>query len=177
MSTYPTTIRARATSRDARSVAIWAALIAALAGAIAVLMIAVPNDQSHPGAVVGGKAKPLTSHSRFDGGPNEGTRGALSAQQVDSPVIRFDGGPQEGTRGAIVRSVPLQAPTLQAPTFDRGPRAGHVGDVVSQTALPSPAVSSTRFDGGPNEGSRGAAVQSSTSTRFDGGPNEGTRGR
>jgi hypothetical protein len=35
--------------------------------------------------------------TRFDGGPEEGTRGAV---RTSSPTVRFDGGPEEGTRGA-----------------------------------------------------------------------------
>ena len=155
MSTYPNTIRARASSAVDHSLAVWAALGTALIGAVLVLVLAVPDRDYAPphSRAIGAHPHVIAPDSRFDGGPNEGTRGALSSQQVDSPVIRFDGGPQEGTRGAIVRSNPVQAPT-----FDRGPRAG------------------TRFDGGPNEGTRGAAVQYSGSNRFDGGPDEGTRG-
>jgi hypothetical protein len=173
MSTYPTTIRARAQAQNGRSLAAWAALAAALIGTVVVLALTVPDHNAPSGGVViGGKSQPVASHSRFDGGPNEGTRGALIRQPVDSPAIRFDGGPQEGTRGAIVSSSPVSAPTL-----DRGPRAGHVGDVVTRSQLVLPAVSQTRFDGGPDEGTRGAAAQYSASTRFDGGPDEGTRGR
>jgi hypothetical protein len=154
MSTYPTTVRARASAQKGRTVAIWAALAAALIGTVLVLALTVADDNSPSRSVIdGAQSRPIGPNTRFDGGPNEGTRGTLLSQRVDSPVIRFDGGPQEGTRGAIVRSNPVQAPT-----FDRGPRAG------------------TRFDGGPNEGTRGAAVEYSASTRFDGGPDEGTRG-
>jgi len=37
---------------------------------------------------------------RFDGGPDEGTRG-LSAQRQLPAGVRFDGGPDEGTRGPV----------------------------------------------------------------------------
>jgi hypothetical protein len=41
----------------------------------------------------------LPAGTRFDGGPDEGTRG-LSAQAQQLPAgTRFDGGPDEGTRG------------------------------------------------------------------------------
>ena len=36
--------------------------------------------------------------TRYDGGPEEGTRGAVAAPS--SPGTRYDGGPEEGTRGA-----------------------------------------------------------------------------
>jgi hypothetical protein len=39
----------------------------------------------------------LPAGTRFDGGPDEGTRG-IQAQPV-APGTRFDGGPDEGTRG------------------------------------------------------------------------------
>ena len=35
---------------------------------------------------------------RYDGGPEEGTRGPLTAQA--SPGTRYDGGPEEGSRGS-----------------------------------------------------------------------------
>ena len=47
---------------------------------------AVQQPQSNPG-------------TRFDGGPEEGTRG-LAAQSKSPSTTRFDGGPEEGTRGA-----------------------------------------------------------------------------
>jgi len=129
------------------------AILALMVAGAVVLALTLPGNDSS--SVTSENQSPAIAPSaRFDGGPNEGTRGALSSQRVDSPVVRFDGGPQEGTRGAIVRSNPVQAPAL-----DRGPRAG------------------TRFDGGPQEGTRGETVLYSGSTRFDGGPDEGTRGR
>ena len=41
----------------------------------------------------------LPAGTRFDGGPEEGTRG-LATQQRLPATTRFDGGPEEGTRGA-----------------------------------------------------------------------------
>jgi hypothetical protein len=41
---------------------------------------------------------PATPGMRYDGGPDEGTRGLH--QVWDGPGIRYDGGPEEGTRGA-----------------------------------------------------------------------------
>ena len=71
-----------------------------------------------------------------------------------APSARFDGGPNEGTRGAIARTNPVQAPAL-----DRGPRAGTRFDGGPQEGTRgavTPYSAATRFDGGPNEGSRGA---------------------
>jgi hypothetical protein len=123
------------------------AILALLVAGAVVLALTLPGNDSSS-VTSENQSSAVAPSARFDGGPNEGTRGALS-QPVESPTIRFDGGPQEGTRGAIVQSLPVQ----------------------------SPAVSSTRFDGGPEEGTRGAAVEYNGSTRFDGGPDEGTRGR
>ena len=145
MSTYPATVRARATSQLSSAV-IWTALAAALIGAVTVLVLSVPDSNPpSPGAVVGGRAQPIALQSRFDGGPNEGAR---SAQLRTNP--------------------------LTAPSFDRGPRAGRIGDPVRRSDVTSPAVGPARFDGGPDEGSRGATIQPGASTRFDGGPDEGT---
>jgi hypothetical protein len=43
------------------------------------------------------EAQTLPSGTRFDGGPDEGTRGIQVAPTA--PGTRFDGGPDEGTRG------------------------------------------------------------------------------
>jgi hypothetical protein len=50
----------------------------------------------------------LPPGTRFDGGPDEGTRG-IQAQPV-APGTRFDGGPDEGTRGP--QSYPQSASPL-----------------------------------------------------------------
>jgi hypothetical protein len=57
----------------------------------------------------------------------------VSRQQVDSPVVRFDGGPQEGTRGTVIRSNPVQAPALGT-RFDGGPQEGTRGEVAQYSA-------------------------------------------
>ena len=172
MSTFPTTVRARASSRVDHSLAVWAALGAALICAVVVLILAVPDrEYVAPHSRVIGPHYQVTPDTRFDGGPNEGTRGAVNRAPAESAVTRFDGGPQEGTRGVVLQSNPVQAPVLSTTRFDGGPQEGTRGALVQ-----APVVSTTRFDGGPNEGTRGATVQYSASTRFDGGPNEGTRG-
>ena len=37
--------------------------------------------------------------TRYDGGPEEGTRGATSVQPQTAAGTRYDGGPEEGSRG------------------------------------------------------------------------------
>jgi hypothetical protein len=77
------------------------AMAAVCALAAVVVILANDDDQvssvskSTPAAV-----QPQTqAGTRFDGGPEEGTRG-LAAQQQLPAGTRFDGGPEEGTRGA-----------------------------------------------------------------------------
>jgi hypothetical protein len=64
--------------------------------------------------------------SRYDGGPEEGTRSPLTSRIA--PNSRYDGGPEEGTRGPE--------------TTPQGPRM----------MLQGPG---SRYDGGPDEGTRG----------------------
>ncbi len=122
------------------------AILALLVAGAVVLALTLPGNDSSS-VTQQDQSSAVAPSARFDGGPNEGTRGAVTRQQVDSPVVRFDGGPQEGTRGAIVRSSSGVTPTV-----------------------------GVRFDGGPQEGTRGTVIPYSGSTRFDGGPNEGSRG-
>jgi hypothetical protein len=77
------------------------AMAALLASAAAVLILANDEDQVNSAAV--SKSAPaaqqqLPAGTRFDGGPDEGTRG-LAAQPQSPVTTRFDGGPDEGTRG------------------------------------------------------------------------------
>ena len=67
----------------------------------AVVILANDEDQVNSAAV--SKSAPaqqqLPAGTRFDGGPDEGTRGLAAQRQL--PVgTRFDGGPDEGSRGA-----------------------------------------------------------------------------
>jgi hypothetical protein len=53
--------------------------------------------RQHGGAPVPDpRVAPLPTGQRFDGGPDEGTRGIVAAP---APSTRHDGGPEEGTRG------------------------------------------------------------------------------
>ena len=77
------------------------AMAALIATAAAVVILANDEDQISTAT----KATPhgqvqtqLPAGTRFDGGPDEGTRG-LAAQPQSPVTTRFDGGPDEGTRG------------------------------------------------------------------------------
>jgi hypothetical protein len=78
------------------------AMGALLASAAVVVILANDEDQVNSAAV--SKSAPAAQQqlpvgTRFDGGPDEGTRG-LAAQPQSPVTTRFDGGPEEGTRGA-----------------------------------------------------------------------------
>jgi hypothetical protein len=81
--------------------AIRALLVVALVAicALAAALVIVANDDND----VASTAAPVTQQqalpngTRFDGGPDEGTRGPQAYPAA--PGTRFDGGPDEGTRG------------------------------------------------------------------------------
>ena len=77
------------------------AVAALLACSAAVVILANDEDQVNSAAVSRSApaAQQLPAGTRFDGGPDEGTRG-LAAQPPSPVTTRFDGGPEEGTRGA-----------------------------------------------------------------------------
>jgi hypothetical protein len=78
--------------------------------------------------------------TRYDGGPDEGTRGPQTAPASPaSPGARYDGGPEEGTRG------PQTAPASPSARYDGGPEEGTRGIVPAQPPT-------ERYDGGPEEG-------------------------
>jgi hypothetical protein len=116
--------------------------------------------------------------TRYDGGPEEGTRGVAPARQ---PRIRYDGGPEEGTAATFQRSAPA-TPDPNSITSPRGVRYDGGPDEGTRGPLAAPRLPSTRYDGGPEEGTRGALSSDAPShalpaKRYHGGPEEGTRGR
>ena len=74
--------------------------------ALAAAVVVLASNNGHTGTIAGPATPIITpvqkssgsATTRFDGGPEEGTRGVLPAQR--SANTRFDGGPEEGTRGA-----------------------------------------------------------------------------
>jgi hypothetical protein len=102
------------------------AIVAVLALTAAVVILANHDVQVNPAT----KAAPAvqqqvqTPGTRFDGGPEEGTRG-LAANPAP-PVTRFDGGPEEGTRGPrSYYESPSQRSSYQpAPADDFKDRSG-----------------------------------------------------
>jgi hypothetical protein len=67
------------------------------------------------------EAQTLPSGTRFDGGPDEGTRGIQVAPTA--PGTRFDGGPDEGTRGPQPYWQQAEPRTSYQPTPNEGFKA------------------------------------------------------
>ena len=70
----------------------------AVAGLTTALVILATDDQRD---ITVRSATPVSApgpaaDTRYDGGPEEGSRGA---SPVQAPSIRYDGGPEEGSRG------------------------------------------------------------------------------
>jgi hypothetical protein len=72
-------------------------------------------------------AAPLAPGVRYDGGPEEGTRGLLLFARTAplAPGVRYDGGPEEGTRGPL--QVAHTSPTPSALRFEHGFHRGTAG--------------------------------------------------
>src|SRR4051794_5801252 len=81
--------------------------IAALAAVVVILASDDNNTQSavQPAAKAAVAKQQLPAGTRFDGGPNEGTRG-ITSNVAPAPGTRFDGGPDEGTRGPQSQPTP-----------------------------------------------------------------------
>jgi hypothetical protein len=65
--------------------------------------------------------------NRYDGGPEEGTSGALFSGV--QPGIRYDGGPEEGTSGALSSGADSNA--VPGIRYDGGPEEGTSGALSS----------------------------------------------
>jgi hypothetical protein len=137
--------------------ALLATAMIAVVGLTAAVVILATNDDGarSTSSAVAPSAPAQVGSTRYDGGPEEGTRGVVAARQ---PGVRYGGGPEEGTAALTQRSAPA--------AFD------------SNSIKSPPGV---RYDGGPEEGTRGAPSAGAASnavpgTRYDGGPEEGSRG-
>jgi hypothetical protein len=147
------------------------AMIAVAGLTVAVVILANDTDQvsstSATTAVGPGSVAPGT---RYDGGPEEGTRGVVPARQpnVDaSPGARYDGGPEEGTADVTAAELPRVTQQQAFPGL-----AGQGRDAQSAA---SPSQSATK-DYGLNgaTGDYSTQPQAKAGTRPDGGPEEGS---
>jgi hypothetical protein len=104
-----------------------AALIAIVALAATVVILANDADKPASSAPISAQAQAAQQQApgvRFDGGPDEGTRGISTGAGLP-PGTRFDGGPDEGSRGVQAQSYWQQASprTSYQPTPDEGFKA------------------------------------------------------
>jgi hypothetical protein len=103
-------------SHYTRMKALLATAMIAVVGLSASVVILSTDEDQRAGTTPATQVSPA-SDTRYDGGPEEGTRGLTPAQ---SPNIRSDGGPEEGTRGLT----PAQSPDIRS---DGGPEEGSRG--------------------------------------------------
>ena len=83
-----------------------AALVAIVALAATVVILANDADKQASSAPISAQAQVAQQQApgvRFDGGPDEGTRGISTGAGLP-PGTRFDGGPDEGSRGVQSQS-------------------------------------------------------------------------
>jgi len=97
------------------------AMAAVIALSAAVVILATDEDQLDKATPAVQQQPQTQPGTRYDGGPEEGTRGAISTPQVAG--TRYDGGPEEGTRGGAVATP--QAPAVNR--YDGGPEEGTRG--------------------------------------------------
>jgi hypothetical protein len=86
--------------RTVRALWIAAAAAAAAAAVVVVLLLAGGGERVSAPDEPGRAAQTLNPAGgiRYDGGPDEGTRGVVSPRTVEpTQGIRYDGGPEEGT--------------------------------------------------------------------------------
>ena len=98
-----------------------AALIAIVALGATVVILANDADKQASSAPISHQQN-LPNGTRFDGGPDEGTRG-LSTGAAPAPGTRFDGGPDEGTRGPQSYWQQAEPRTSYEPTPNEGFKA------------------------------------------------------
>ena len=106
-----------------------AALVAIVALSATVVILANDDDNAkvsaQPQAAQPQAAQQHAPGVRFDGGPDEGTRGISTGAGLPAGT-RFDGGPDEGTRGAQSYWQQAEPRTSYQPTPNEGFKA-HAG--------------------------------------------------
>ena len=154
------------------------AMIAVVGLSVAVVVVSSDDAPSTSDLIATGEFAPAKNPSgttRYDGGPEEGTRGAASVSSAPVSTVA----PPPSSIVAASSQAEYEALREARPTtrFDGGPEEG----TRAVTSAPSVAAQAdTRFDGGPEEGTRAVtsapSVAAQANARFDGGPEEGTRG-
>jgi uncharacterized iron-regulated membrane protein len=114
----------------------------AVAGIAVTAVILANNNQSTTDANVASRGPApaqTTVGQRYDGGPEEGTRGVAQTQR---PAARYDGGPEEGTAAIAGTTAPQN---IVGQRYDGGPEEGTASIARSSTpdapaGIPSPAA-------------------------------------
>jgi hypothetical protein len=103
------------------------AMIAVVGLTVAVVILATDDgggtDASSAAPV--STLAPAAPGQRYDGGPEEGTRGLAPRESTSSAGIRYDGGPEEGSRGIRPSSAATSPPA--GIRYDGGPEEGTSG--------------------------------------------------
>ena len=133
------------------------AMIAVLGLTAAVVILATDDDP----VTIAGAATPVIPPSpagttRYDGGPEEGTRSIVPVLQ---PGVRYDGGPEEGT---VASPVPVRREPRSARALRRRPRRRHPRS-PARGANRNSIKPATRYDGGPDEGTRSPLTSAGSS--------------
>jgi hypothetical protein len=104
--------------------ALLAAALVAIVALAATVVILANDDENTKVSAQPQAAQQQAPGVRFDGGPDEGTRGISTGAPLPAGT-RFDGGPDEGTRGAQSQSYWQQAEprTSYEPTPNEGFKA------------------------------------------------------
>jgi len=104
--------------------ALLATAMIAVVGLTAAVVILATNDDRDTSASSATQVSALgpTGSTRYDGGPDEGSRGVVPAQP---PSSRYDGGPGEGSRGPLPANASPNA--VPATRYDGGPEEGSRG--------------------------------------------------
>jgi hypothetical protein len=104
------------------------ALVAIVALAAAVVIVSNDDNNATVSAKSQAQDQALPQGTRFDGGPDEGTRGIQA--EAPAPGTRFDGGPDEGTRGIQSYWQQSEPRTSYEPTPNEGFKARAGGPVL-----------------------------------------------
>jgi hypothetical protein len=118
----------------------------AVAGIAVTAVILANNNQSTTDANVASRGPApaqTTVGQRYDGGPEEGTRGVVQTQR---PAARYDGGPEEGTAAITGSTAPnAGSQNIGGQRYDGGPEEGTASIARSSApdapaGMPSPAA-------------------------------------
>ena len=133
------------------------AMIAVVGLSVAVVVVS-DDAPSRSDVTAIGKVAPATNPSgttRYDGGPEEGTRGAASVSSAPAATVAP---PPSSIAASSQAEYEAMRKALPNTRYDGGPEEGTRG-VTSAASVAAQA--NTRHDGGPEEGTRGSTQSGS----------------